>query len=179
MVGVVVLSIYIVVLLLGVFCQHGADMPGFVRNDTTLTRHLRSQKGPMSPTWSVLCRQHVANMSLCLSFWRKKIPDMTPTLPAKDKRTMVFMGRQQFFHSPTPWPTWCNQTFPSYLQYLLRSTPSKKSWIHTKTMNSYHPTEWPKRKKWYLLVCPFLYYHFQSILSFHLWCDSTALSYRT
>jgi hypothetical protein len=29
-----------------------------------MTRHLRSQKGPMSPTWSVSCWRHVADMSL-------------------------------------------------------------------------------------------------------------------
>ena len=33
--------------------------------------------------------------------------------------------------------------FPRYLQYSPRSTPWKKPWIHTKTMNSYHPTERP------------------------------------
>ncbi len=83
MVGVVVLSVYIIVLLLGVFCRHVANMSGFVRNDATLTQHLRSQNGPMSPTWSVLCRRHVADMLSCLSFWREKIPDTMPTLPAK------------------------------------------------------------------------------------------------
>ncbi len=58
---------------------------GFVQNDRTLTGHLRSQNSPMLPTWSVSCRQHVADMLMCLLFWRKKIPDTTPTLPAKEE----------------------------------------------------------------------------------------------
>ncbi len=49
-------------------------MSGFVRNDMTSTQDLRSQNGLMSPTWSVSCRQHCADMSLSLSFWRKKSP---------------------------------------------------------------------------------------------------------
>jgi hypothetical protein len=52
--------------------------------DTTPTRHLRSRHGAMSPTWSVSCWRHGADMSACLSFWGGKIPDTTPTLPAKE-----------------------------------------------------------------------------------------------
>jgi hypothetical protein len=37
--------------------QHVANMLGFVQNDTSLTRHLRSQKGPMSPTRHRPCRR--------------------------------------------------------------------------------------------------------------------------
>ena len=63
--------------------RHGADMSANRHADTTPTRHLRSRHGAMSPTWSVSCRQHSADMSACLSFWGGKIPDTTPTFPAK------------------------------------------------------------------------------------------------
>jgi hypothetical protein len=48
----------VLVLLIVLFRRHVANMLGFIRNDTTSTRHLRSQSGLMSPTWSVSCRRH-------------------------------------------------------------------------------------------------------------------------
>ena len=56
---------------------------------------------------------------------------------------MVFIGTARLYHSPTPWPTWCNQIFPGNMRFLPRSIPSKKPWIHGKTMNSCRPTENP------------------------------------
>ncbi len=52
----------------------------------TPTQRPASQHGAMSPTWSVSCRRHGADMSACLSFWGEKIPDTTPTFPAKHIR---------------------------------------------------------------------------------------------
>ena len=60
-----------------------ANMSANRHADTTPTRRPTSRHGAMSPTWSVSCWQHSADMSACLSFWGGKIPDTTPTLPAK------------------------------------------------------------------------------------------------
>jgi hypothetical protein len=60
-----------------------ADTSQFTRADTTPTRRPTSRHGAMSPTWSMSCRQHCADMSACLSFLGEKIPDATPTFPAK------------------------------------------------------------------------------------------------
>jgi hypothetical protein len=60
-----------------------ADTSQFTRADTTPTRRPTSRHGAMSPTWSMSCRRHCADMSACLSFLGEKIPDATPTFPAK------------------------------------------------------------------------------------------------
>jgi hypothetical protein len=60
-----------------------ANTSQFTQADTTPTRRPASRHGAMSPTWSVSCRQHGADMLACLSFLGGKIPDTTPTLPAK------------------------------------------------------------------------------------------------
>ncbi len=60
-----------------------ADTLQLTQADTTPARRPASRHGIMSPTWSVSCRRHGADMSACLSFWGGKIPDTTPTLPAK------------------------------------------------------------------------------------------------
>ena len=78
--------------------QHGADMSANRHADTTPTRHLRSRHGAMSPTWSVSCRRHGADMSACLSFWGEKIPDTTPTLPAKDSTTSSLTAATSTFN---------------------------------------------------------------------------------
>jgi hypothetical protein len=57
-----------------------ANTSQFTRADMTLTRRPASRHGAMSPTWSVSCQRPGA---ACLSFLGKKIPDTTPTLPAK------------------------------------------------------------------------------------------------
>ena len=49
----------------------------------TLTQHLMSRHGKMLPTWSVLAPTYRIDMSACLLCWGEKIPDTTPTLPAK------------------------------------------------------------------------------------------------
>jgi hypothetical protein len=43
-----------------------------------------------------------------------------------NKRTMVFIGTARLSHSPTPRPARRNQIFPGNMQFLPRSTPSKK-----------------------------------------------------
>ncbi len=58
--------------------------------DMTPTQRPMSRHGAMSPTWSVSCRRHSADMSACLSFWGGEIPDTTPTCPAKDITTQSF-----------------------------------------------------------------------------------------
>ncbi len=49
-------------------------------------------------TWSVSCRRHDADMSVCLSFWRKKIHDTTPTFPTKPQSSYAC-----FCMSPISW----------------------------------------------------------------------------
>jgi hypothetical protein len=60
-----------------------ADMSANRHADTTPTQRPASRHGAMSPTWSVSCRRHGADMSAPTSFWGEKIPDTTPTFPAK------------------------------------------------------------------------------------------------
>ena len=60
-----------------------ANTSQFTQADTTPTRRPTSRQGAMSPTWSMSCRRHCADMSACLSFLGEKIPDTTPTFPAK------------------------------------------------------------------------------------------------
>ncbi len=51
----------------------------------------------MSPTWSVSCRRHGADMSACLSFCGEKIPDTTPTLLCIPKKVIkTELGMQNF-----------------------------------------------------------------------------------
>ncbi len=79
-----------------------ADTSQFTRADTTPTRRPTSRHGAMLPTWSMSSRRHCADMSACLSFLGEKIPDTTPTFPAKLLgKTLDVAWERAFIHPLT------------------------------------------------------------------------------
>jgi hypothetical protein len=116
-------------------------MSGKCHADTTLTRHLRSWQGLMSPTCWCRHTDFLRDMSACLSFWGGKIPDTTPTFPAKSPEVLIL----NLLYAPSE-----TSYFLPALQYLLY-TRWHVGWRNHRIFKNY----WPNL----LVLCIFLMYH--------------------